>query len=182
PRRRLAGAGFASVSVLQPNDSSSAPATFAISPPSITSLSPPSAPAGSGPLTLNILGSNFAPGSTQTVTAAAPQPQVQFGTTLLPAVFVNSGSLTVQIPGSLLTTPATIPVTVINPGGSTSNSANFTVTNSLTIVSTSLPGGTQGAAYTAHVAASGGYGAYTWSASGLPGGLSITASTGDISG
>src|SRR5262249_47958512 len=95
PGSLLAAAGFAAVSVLQPNDSTSAPATFAISPPSITSLSPPSAPAGSGPLTLNILGSNFAPGSTQTVTAPAPQPQVQFGTTLLPAVFVNSGSLTV---------------------------------------------------------------------------------------
>ena len=51
----------------------------------------------------------------------------------------------------------------------------------LEISTTSLPGGTVGAAYSVTLAATGGVAPYTWSAAGLPGGLSITPS-GTISG
>jgi len=51
----------------------------------------------------------------------------------------------------------------------------------LTISTATLPGGTTGTAYSATLAAAGGTSPYTWSASGLPGGLSITAG-GTISG
>jgi hypothetical protein len=49
------------------------------------------------------------------------------------------------------------------------------------ISTTTLPAGTVGTAYSANLAATGGVSPYTWSASGLPGGLSISSS-GTISG
>jgi len=66
---------------------------------------------------------------------------------------------------------------------STSGTPNPTQTSStLTVSTTSLPSGTVGAAYTAAVAASGGTTPYTYNATNLPGGLSISASTGMITG
>lgn len=55
-------------------------------------------------------------------------------------------------------------------------------TSHLTIVTGSLPGGTVGSAYTGSVAASGGTAPYAYAASGLPNGLSISTSTGAITG
>jgi hypothetical protein len=54
--------------------------------------------------------------------------------------------------------------------------------SSLAVTTTSLPGGTVGAAYSSPVTASGGTAPYTYSASGLPGGLAINSSTGAITG
>ena len=72
-----------------------------------------------------------------------------------------------------------------NSGSGSSNNGTGTSTqsgSSLTITTTSLPGGTVGAAYSAAVLASGGATPYTYSASGLPGGLSISSNTGAITG
>jgi hypothetical protein len=69
-----------------------------------------------------------------------------------------------------LTASATLSLTV-NPGS-----------NPLTISTTSLPAATVDAAYSTFVAASGGTTPYSFSVSGLPLGLSISASTGAISG
>ena len=67
--------------------------------------------------------------------------------------------------------------------GSTSGTSNPTQTGStLTVSTTSLPNGTVGAAYSAAVAATGGTAPYTYNATSLPGGLSISASTGMITG
>jgi hypothetical protein len=52
----------------------------------------------------------------------------------------------------------------------------------LAITTTSLPSGTVGLAYSGAVAATGGTTPYTWSATGLPAGLGINASTGAITG
>jgi hypothetical protein len=52
----------------------------------------------------------------------------------------------------------------------------------LTIVTTSLPTGTAGIPYLQSVTATGGTGAYHWSATGLPSGLSINSNTGAIAG
>jgi hypothetical protein len=53
----------------------------------------------------------------------------------------------------------------------------------LAITTTSLPGATEGSAYSGTLAAVGGSGSYTWSiAETLPSGLSLTASSGEISG
>jgi hypothetical protein len=66
---------------------------------------------------------------------------------------------------------------------STSGTSNPTQTsNTLTVSTTSLPSGTVGAVYSAAVAASGGTTPYTYNATNLPGGLSISASTGMITG
>jgi hypothetical protein len=67
-------------------------------------------------------------------------------------------------------------------GSGNTPSANPTQTSSLTITTTGLPSGTVGAAYSAAVIASGGTTPYTYSASNLPGGLSISSSTGMITG
>ncbi len=52
----------------------------------------------------------------------------------------------------------------------------------LSITTASLSSGTAGGAYSATIAATGGTSPYTFSASGLPSGLSLAASTGSISG
>ena len=58
----------------------------------------------------------------------------------------------------------------------------LTVAPPLAITTTSLPNGAETAAYSATVTASGGKTPYSWSATGLPSGLSIGASTGKITG
>ena len=60
--------------------------------------------------------------------------------------------------------------------------ATVTVTGPLSISTTSLPNGAAGSPYSAPVAAVGGVTPYSWSATGLPSGLSINASTGQITG
>jgi hypothetical protein len=66
---------------------------------------------------------------------------------------------------------------------STSSTSNPTHTSStLTLSTTSLPSGTVGVAYSAAVAASGGTTPYIYNATNLPSGLSISASTGMITG
>jgi hypothetical protein len=52
----------------------------------------------------------------------------------------------------------------------------------LTLAGGALPAGASGASYSATVSATGGAGAYTWSAIGLPAGLAIDSATGKITG
>ena len=52
----------------------------------------------------------------------------------------------------------------------------------LSVTTTSLPYGTVGSGYSAQLSASGGSGTYTWSATGLPAGLSVNDRTGVIGG
>jgi alpha-tubulin suppressor-like RCC1 family protein len=59
---------------------------------------------------------------------------------------------------------------------------SFTVTAALSITTASLPDGIVGTAYTATLTATGGTPDYTWTASGLPDGLTINETTGTISG
>jgi hypothetical protein len=56
------------------------------------------------------------------------------------------------------------------------------IVSPLSISTTSLPSGTMSSAYSATMSATGGSGSYDWTASGLPAGLSISASTGAITG
>src|SRR5271167_4290649 len=67
-----------------------------------------------------------------------------------------------------------------SPGSQTPASPSQPST--LTFTTTSLPAGTAGAAYSSLVAASGGTTPYTYSAAGLPSGLSINSVTGAITG
>jgi Putative Ig domain len=82
--------------------------------------------------------------------------------------------------------PATINVTATDATTPThlSGSKQFSVTINagITVTTVSLPNGVVGAAYSAQNTASGGTPPYAWTATGLPGGLSIDPSTGAISG
>lgn len=68
-----------------------------------------------------------------------------------------------------------------SPGTQTPTSPSSPGSN-LTVTTTSLPNGTVGAAYSSPVTASGGTAPYTYSASGLPGGLAMNRASGAISG
>ena len=88
-------------------------------PPSLSSLSPPIAITGSADLQyLTIAGTNFASNS-----------MVNFGSNILSPVNVTATSITVQVPAADLVSPATVAVTVTNPGAvsATSNPLNFVV-------------------------------------------------------
>jgi hypothetical protein len=67
-------------------------------------------------------------------------------------------------------------------GASRSFVANFSQQPTLSITSASLPPAVAGSGYAQPVTATGGQTPYTWSASGLPGGLAINSSTGAIFG
>jgi IPT/TIG domain-containing protein len=74
--------------------------------PAIVTFAPPSATAGSGAFTLTVNGTSF--GSKAVVNFnGAPQTST---------AFVSGSQLTVAVPASAVATPATITVTVTNPG------------------------------------------------------------------
>jgi hypothetical protein len=75
-----------------------------------------------------------------------------------------------------------ITVGVSDSSGAASKQLTLIVQQGLTITTTTLPNGTTGVSYTATLAASGGSGARSWGASGLPSGLGINSGTGTISG
>ena len=93
------------------------------------------------------------------------------------------GSLSVSSTGAVTGTPATagtftVSVTVMDSlGVKASGSFSVTVTASNLIITTSsLSGGTVGSAYSATLNATGGTPPYTWSAAGLPAGISASSS------
>jgi large repetitive protein len=121
-------------------------------------------------------------------------PTRGLGTTLwfatgLPAglVIAESGTYDYGVVYGTPTTPGTYSVTARDYAASLWASTQFTITvyPALSITTTSLAYGTKYVPYsTQTLAATGGTGAgtYTWSATGLPPGLHITASAGTISG
>jgi hypothetical protein len=84
------------------------------------------------------------------------------------------------VPASLITTAGIRNVTVSNAYG-VFGPLTFTVRPLLIITTPSLAGGTAGGNYSFQMTAIGGNGAYTWSANGLPDGITINPSTGVIS-
>lgn len=145
--------------------------------PVITSVNPSSAPAGSPSFTMSISGANFCSGE--------PGSVVIFGDSSVPTTYNGSGSLSAVIPSSLLTTPGTVSVTVINSGCSIQGSSNnypFQITSSLQIAPSQLPDATAGSPYAVTFSASGGTGPYDWQAITLPIGLSLDFTTGLLSG
>ena len=90
------------------------------------------------------------------------------------------------------TVPTTrVQVTSVGPGTTILHASGInipdvtmtiTVTGPLAISTASLPDGSAGAPYSTTVAAAGGTQPYTWSATGLPSGLTINSATGEISG
>ena len=69
-----------------------------------------------------------------------------------------------------------------NPPLTSTVKLSITIVPALSIVTSALPSGAVGLTYSAKMSATGGKASYAWSATGLPSGLSIEASTGVISG
>ncbi|MCC6263620.1 MAG: putative Ig domain-containing protein [Bryobacterales bacterium] len=150
--------------------------------PVITSLNPSNRAAGNTDLVLQIVGRGFKGGATS----------VQFGGTLIPtgSVAVTGSPVTtalLTVPGSALTTPGDVPVTV-TVNGATSNAATFTVIGDTTLTisnESNLGTRTAGLPFSVDLEATGGNGNFTWSVatgSTLPGGLSLNPATGVLSG
>ncbi len=78
---------------------------------------------------------------------------------------------------------ASVAVSVSDGTGTANRTLSLTVgASTLTITTASLPNGTVGLTYSASMAATGGSGSYSWTATGLPAGLSIVQNTGAIGG
>jgi hypothetical protein len=112
---QLSGAGTVNVSVLH-NGVLSNTVAFGISAPAVTSVSPSTAPAGSPSLPIVVTGTNFISSS-----------QVQWNGTPLGTSFSSATQLNAQIDSSLMQTPGTNFLTVVN-GTTQSAAARFIVT------------------------------------------------------
>jgi hypothetical protein len=122
-----------------------------------------------------------APANGVTITLIGSDPNT---VTVTPSVFIDSG-LTTPAVGAQITGVSLGPATITaSAQGFTGSTANVSVVAALTILTTSLPNGTVGAPYSQTLRATGGFGAYTWqlTAGALPAGLTLNASTGQITG
>jgi Tfp pilus assembly protein PilV len=119
-----------------------------------------------------------------TVVGSAGATPYSWSATGLPAgLSINSstGAITGTPNGTAGT--ATVNVTLVDNSGSTvSKSLSLVVINGPAITATTFANGTNGTAYSKTFAGTGGTTAYSWSATGLPAGLSMAAGTGVISG
>jgi hypothetical protein len=118
------------------------------------------------------------------ITGAGGVPPYQWGF----ASTVTQGMSIDPASGVLSGTPTTsgnfsIPILVTDSLRRTfSRAYAFFVAAPLSVLTTSLPNGSPGAAYSQTLAAGGGQAPYAWSATGLPTGLRIDAATGAITG
>ena len=113
--------GTANVFVLNPDStvSNTLPFTITVNPattPTLTNISPTKTAVGSPGFTLTLNGMNFAPGCV-----------AYFGSTALQTTVVSDVQLTAQVPASLLTAVAEVPVTAQNTQSKQSNPIPFLV-------------------------------------------------------
>ncbi len=147
------------------------------------------------PATLTISTSTLAAATagaaySSSIAATGGTTPYSFSATGLPAGFSISSSGTISgTPAQSAVGTAAVNVTVTDAGKpqqSASATLSLTVSTAtqtgLAITTTTLPSGTIGAPYTAPINVSGGSSPFSFSATGLPSGLSIGGSTGTISG
>jgi uncharacterized protein (TIGR03437 family) len=169
---QIASQGSANVTVVNPGGATSTTAaTFTINPPtpSISSLGPNSTTAGGPGFTLTVNGSGFLVGST-----------VQWNGSAVSTNYFSGTQLSASISASQIASQGTASVTVVNPGGATSNSVTFTITAAgpITIITASpLPDGAVGVPYSQALAATGGvtpYKGWAINAGSPPPGISLS--------
>jgi len=123
-------------------------------------------------------------------TATGGTTPITWSATGLPtglSIGASTGVITGTATGSGASTNVVVTATDSGTGSfqqvKSTSSLTLTVIPTLAITTSTLPGGTVGTAYAGvTLAATGGSGAYTWSATGLPTGLTLNTSTGAISG
>ena len=101
--------------------------------PQITSLNPNSATAGGGTFTLTVNGSGFIDGT------GSDRSVVHWNGSPRTTTYISSTQLTATIPASDIAAAGTANVTVVNPGGLTSNTAAFTINNPMPTISSISP-------------------------------------------
>ena len=119
PAGLIAAAGSASIQVANPGGQASNTVTFQINPPpapSISALIPTTATAGGPDFTLIVNGANFLSGAV-----------VHWNASPVATSYVNQNQLTALVPAGLIAVAGSASVTVVNPGGSASNAATFTI-------------------------------------------------------
>jgi len=126
PASLIANAGTASITVANPGGAVSNSAQFTIGALTISTLTPNAAVAGGSAFALTVNGTGFVATS-----------QVQWNGTTLSTSYGSTTQLTASVPASLIANAGTASITVANPGGAVSNSAQFTI-GALTI-STQTP-------------------------------------------
>lgn len=128
------------------------------------------------------IGSNYA----FTVTAEGGKKPYNWSAAGLPSdLSINAGSGAItgipQVSGDF--NPVVITVSdAFSPANTTTANFSLHIGEGVTITTVTLPEAVSGAAYTFMLEARGGTPPYTWSATGLPGGLSLNTDTGLISG
>ncbi len=113
------------------------------------------------------------PGYTWTASGLPAGLTIDPNTGTISGTPTGTGNSSVTITATDSTTPTHL---------TASKTLTLTVNPALSITTTSLPAGFTGFAYSGPLAASGGTPNYTWSATGLPAGLTIDPTTGAISG
>jgi len=117
PSTLLTTVGSLDITVKNPDNGTSVPATFTVNPlPTITSLNPSSSTQNGAGFSMTVTGTNYVNGAV-----------VYWGTTPLTTTFGSSTSLTATVPSTLLTTVGSLDITVKNPDNGTSGPATFTV-------------------------------------------------------
>eukprot|EP00899_Mesostigma_viride_P026989 jgi/Mesvir1/7475/Mv19239-RA.1 len=171
-----AGGSFSVVVTLTDSTPKSVQRTFPV-----VVTAPPLALSGS--LKNGTLGT-FYNSSSDSPRASGGTPPYTYAANGLPgglAISAPTGLVT-GVPTAVGTSSVTVTVTD-NAGTSASSTKSLTVKAGELVLNGTLPGGTLGASYNSAVmAATGGVAPYTWSATGLPAGLSIDAGTGVVSG
>ncbi len=158
--------------------------------PSISKVLPGSLVAGSPAVTMTVVGENF-----------SSDAVILWNGSTLSTNVVNGSTLAAPVPQDDIAEPAVVQLMVQDRrSGHRSNPVSVTITSPstgsgsgansgptvlpLTVVTSSLPAGVVGTAYSTGLSASGGVLPYTWSitAGQLPAGISLNASNGDLSG
>ncbi len=162
-------------------------ALFAQVPLAITSISPDRAFAGSPTFTLTVTGTGF-----QAIAVGSgflSLSQVRWNGVNIPTTYDTPTTRVATVDASLVASPGTAAVDVVNPSGPPSNSMVFTILTPLAITTNSpLPTATVGVNYSRQLAGVGGTQPYSWywnpasDIGSLPPGLSLDYYTGVISG
>ena len=143
--------------------------------------------ANATPLAVTLAGTNapaigLAAGSAHSLAVTASGELYSFGSNLDGQLgrAASSGTASANPTPARVALPAGTTIDTVARGAT----ADFTVAQAadLAVLSSSLPFGQVGVPFAAYAAAAGGAGGYTWSASGLPPGLSIDPGSGQISG